>query len=134
MLGKHPQIAECNVYGVQVPHADGRCGCAAIVPATGVTVDSLDFVGLAKHLISTLPRYAVPIFIRVVPELQYTGTMKLQKGKMREEGVDPDKIAAGAEQTGSGFDLMFWLPPGKSQYVPFERSDWEEMKAGRVKL
>ena len=134
VLGKHPQIAECNVYGVQVPRADGRCGCAALVPAGGVSPSSLDFAGLAKHLIQNLPRYAVPIFIRIVPELHYTGTMKLQKGKMRAEGVDPEKIAKGATDTGSGFDMMYWLPPGKAMYEPFEARHWQDMCNGSINL
>ena len=79
----------------------------------------LDFSSLATHLLANLPRYAVPIFLRIVPELQYTGTMKLQKGKMRAEGVDPAKIDESAA-LGSGlgaFDdgLVYWLPPASGK-------------------
>jgi acyl-CoA synthetase (AMP-forming)/AMP-acid ligase II len=31
MIGKYPQIAETNVYGVSVPGYDGRSACATIV-------------------------------------------------------------------------------------------------------
>lgn len=130
MLGGFDQIAEANVYGVLVPHADGRCGCAAIVMAQGVSEQQFDFDRLAKHAIGILPRYAVPIFVRVVRELQYTGTMKVQKGKLREEGIDLDKISADESLK----DTIYWLPPGKSSYELFKRKDWEELQAGRVKL
>ena len=60
--------------------------------------------------------------------------MKLQKGTMRAEGVDPARIRAGAAQTGSGFDAVYWLPPGKESYEPFEEAHWAEMCAGKVKL
>ncbi|PGG96584.1 hypothetical protein AJ79_09533 [Helicocarpus griseus UAMH5409] len=129
VLGKFGHVAETNVYGVQVPHADGRAGCAAIVPAEGVTVETFDFTGLAKYAIGMLPRYAVPIFLRVVPEFEITGTMKLQKGKLRAEGVDLDKI----EENGSRGSL-YWLPPGGNKYVPFKAEQWRLLKGGRVKL
>lgn len=128
-LGRFEQIAEANVYGVQVPHADGRAGCAAIVPATGVTLANFDLAGLAAHAISVLPRYAVPIFVRVVAQLEYTGTMKLQKGRLRAEGVDVDKITAS-----SPGDRMFWLPPGANRYVEYGPKEWADLKAGKVKL
>ncbi|KIX05303.1 uncharacterized protein Z518_06175 [Rhinocladiella mackenziei CBS 650.93] len=129
VLGRFDQIAEANVYGVQVPHTDGRAGCAAIVPVQGITPDKLDLVALAEHTISVLPRYAVPIFLRVVPQLEYTGTMKLQKGRLRAEGVDVDKIRLSSPE-----DRTFWLPPGANRYVEYGPKEWEELKGGRVRL
>jgi acyl-CoA synthetase (AMP-forming)/AMP-acid ligase II len=129
VVGDFDQIAEANVYGVQVPHADGRAGCAAVVPVEGITADTLDLARLAEHAISTLPRYAVPIFVRVVPQLEYTGTMKMQKGRLRSEGIEVEKIQASSPE-----DRVFWLPPGAKKYVPYGPTEWEDVKAGRVKL
>ncbi|TKA75217.1 hypothetical protein B0A55_05890 [Friedmanniomyces simplex] len=129
ILGQFDQIAECNVYGVSVPHADGRCGCATIVPTTSISLESFDFARLYTHVAGRLPRYAVPLFLRVAPELSYTGTFKIQKGQAKREGVDLDLI----EQAGSK-DRLYWLPPGGSAYVPFRREDWQALKAGDVKL
>ena len=135
VIGQFPQVAEANVYGVLVPHADGRAGCAAIVPTQDTPFDKLDFAGLAQHALKMLPRYAVPIFVRVVKELEYTGTMKLQKGRLREEGIEPEKIRLGAESKGETVvDAMYWLPPGGKMYVPFGKREWEEVKGGRVRL
>ena len=128
-IGTFDQVAESNVYGVAVPHADGRCGCATIVPQPPATADTLDFARLAEHLRTLLPRYAVPLFLRVAPQLAYTGTFKIQKGQAKREGVDVDLI----EQAGSK-DRLYWLPPGASSYVPYTRDDWEALKAGRVSL
>jgi len=137
VLGEFPQIAETNVYGVLVPNADGRAGCAAIVMVDGTNEETFNFQGLAQHAIGTLPRYAVPIFLRVVKELSYTGTMKVQKGKLRSEGVDLEAIQQGKE-TGEGGggkeDKMYWLPPGASCYVPFGRKEWDELRGGKVRL
>ncbi|KAK5944143.1 hypothetical protein PMZ80_003424 [Knufia obscura] len=129
VFGRHPQIAETNVVGVQIPHADGRCGLAACVLAEGVSEESVDWTGLARHATSTLPRYAVPIFVRVMRQLDYTGTFKIQKGRLKAQGVDPGMRVGEDEK-----DSMYWLPPGGSAYVPFRRKEWEELKAGRVKL
>ena len=128
-MGAFDQIAECNVYGVQVPHADGRCGCATIVPQPPTTPETLDVTALAQHVTSRLPRYAVPLFLRVAPQLSYTGTFKIQKGQAKREGVDLDLI----EQAGSK-DKIFWLPPGAKSYSPYRREDWEALKSGKVKL
>ncbi|KAK3620251.1 hypothetical protein LTR56_023524 [Elasticomyces elasticus] len=129
VLGQFEQIAECNVYGVSVPNADGRCGCATIVPGSSTSIDTFDFARLAQHVLGKLPRYSVPLFLRMAPELSYTGTFKIQKGQAKREGIDLDLI----EQAGSK-DRLYWLPPGSTIYVPYRREDWEALKAGKVKL
>ena len=128
-LGLSPQVAECSVYGVAVPNADGRCGCATIVLANGLTPDKVDLSALAQHVIGRLPRYAVPIFLRIAPELSYTGTFKVQKGQAKREGIDLDLI----EQSGSK-DRVFWLPPGSTTYKPFTRAELKSLRDGVVKL
>lgn len=132
-MGQYEQIAETNVVGVQVPRSDGRCGLAAVVLKDGLTEEQVSWEGLARHSIGTLPRYAVPIFVRVVKSLDYTGTFKIQKGRLKGEGIDLDKIQANKNQ-GGGTDSMYWLPPGKSVYVPFKTKDWEDLQSGRVRL
>ncbi|KAK5101786.1 hypothetical protein LTS08_004245 [Lithohypha guttulata] len=129
VFGQYPSIAETNVVGVQIPHADGRCGLAAIVLADGVTEENMNWRGLAAHAVGSLPRYAVPIFVRVMKQLDYTGTFKIQKGKLKQQGVDMGKLEAAGEK-----DNVYWLPPNGNAYVPFRRKEWEELKAGRVKL
>lgn len=129
VLGQFHQIAEANVYGVAVPNADGRCGCATIVLKQGLMPESLDCSGLGNFVLDKLPRYAVPYFLRVAPQLSYTGTFKIQKGQAKREGVDLDLI----EKSGSK-DQVFWMPPGTSAYVPYSRDDWQALQSGKVKL
>lgn len=126
MIGRFPQIAETNVYGVQVPGYDGRAGAASIVLVDGVTLATFDFLGLAKHARAVLPGYAVPLFLRITPELEYTGTLKIQKGRLKREGVDPDLV--------TGQDKIYWLPPASDRYLPFERKDWDGIKNKSVRL
>ncbi|KAK8240865.1 long-chain fatty acid transport protein [Phyllosticta capitalensis] len=127
VLGQFPQIAEANVYGVEAPHADGRCGCAAVTLANGVTEETLDLTGLAQHALTRLPRYAVPIFLRITKALDYTGSMKMQKVRLRQEGMNLDKVEA------SG-DSLYWLPPRGTKYERFEREDFQKVSGGQIQL
>ncbi|EMD91332.1 hypothetical protein COCC4DRAFT_161772 [Bipolaris maydis ATCC 48331] len=126
VMGTFPQIAETNVYGVLVPGNDGRAGAASIVMADGVTESTFDFAALAKHARDRLPGYAVPLFLRVTPALEYTGTLKIQKGRLKQEGIDPDKI--------SGEDKLYWLPPGSDIYLPFGKMEWQGIVDKRIRL
>lgn len=61
--------------------------------------------------------------------------MKLQKGRLRGEGVDPEVIAKAAKEKGEGqADRLFWLRPGSRVYEPFGEKEWLEVKAGKVRL
>ncbi|WPB08043.1 uncharacterized protein RHO25_012707 [Cercospora beticola] len=129
VLGQFEQIAEANVYGVAVPNADGRCGCATVVLKQGLMPENLDCAGLGNFVLTKLPRYAVPYFLRVAPQLSYTGTFKIQKGQAKREGVDLDLI----EKSGSK-DKVFWLPPGAESYQTYGREDWGALKTGKIKM
>jgi hypothetical protein len=117
-------LASLRSNAVLVPHADGRAGCAAVVLQDE---KNFDFKGFGKFAVDALPRYAVPIFLRVTPEIQLTGTMKMQKGKMRNEGCDVGKVE------GEG-DKLFWMRPEIDEYVRFRGEDWDKVREGGVKL
>ena len=127
-LGTHPSIHEANVYGVELPNHDGRAGCASVLFDEKVGVDAKLLGSVAEHVRGNLPRYAVPLFLRVTTEIQATGTNKQQKHVLRTEGVDPERVKRG----GSGKDRVFWLKDGN--YVEFMPGDWEALTGGRVKL
>ena len=124
VLGMHPRILEANVYGVEVPHHDGRAGCAAVLfneELGEVTEQILEDV--AKHARERLPKYAVPSFLRVVRTVVATGNNKQQKAGLRKEGVEPGKM---------GEDRVVWLRGGG--YVPFGEREWGELRDGGVRL
>ncbi|KAE9992380.1 hypothetical protein EG327_009215 [Venturia inaequalis] len=127
ILSLHPHIAEANVYGVTVPKTDGRCGMAAIVMPEHMTIDEFDFKGVARHVLDALPRYAIPHFLRVTCALDYTGTMKIQKGRLKREGIDVGVVGA------SG-DLIYWLADGAEEYVPFTKEHLGALKEGKARL
>ncbi|KAI0112361.1 fatty acid transporter [Hypoxylon sp. NC0597] len=142
IVGSYPEIAEANAYGVTVPFADGRAGCVATVAAEGISTKledivnerGLDLKGLAEHCLTKLPRYAVPIFLRIVKQLEYTGTMKLRKGRLRSEGIDLDAIQKTANELKEDVDTIYWMPPGENKYNLFKREDLQEIKYGKVRL
>jgi len=85
-LGSFDAIADCSVYGVQVPGAPGRAGMAAIVLREGA---ELDLPALAEHLHRMLQEPAVPVFLRLLTRLETTATFKNRKVELRQEGFDP---------------------------------------------
>ncbi|KAF5603560.1 FAT1-very long-chain fatty acyl synthetase [Fusarium pseudocircinatum] len=124
-LCKHPSVKEANVYGVSLPHHDGRAGCAAVHLSTDPTAETMQ--DIATHVRTELPKFARPLFLRIMSELgggQITGTMKQQKHALREAGVDPigDK----------SFGEIYWLK--EESYVPFTEKDWKEIQGGKAKL
>lgn len=113
-------VGEANVYGVEVPGSDGRAGCAAI--PSDIPFDPRQ---LAGHARKSLPKYAVPFFLRIVPAMEQTGTVKHLKVSLRKEGID-HKLVKG--------DQLWWLPPKADAYRPFLESDMLDLAAGKVKL
>ena len=115
-------VGEANVYGVLVPKHDGRAGCAAI---PSEYTDGLDWKLLAQTVRKSLPKYAVPLFIRIVPTMEQTGTVKQQKVQLRNQGIEHDKC---------GSDRLYWLPPNAEAYQPFLPEHYQNIAAGKVRL
>ena len=72
------------MYGVTVPGTEGRAGMAALVVGP-----QFDPTVLRRELGERLPEYARPVFLRIVPTLEVTGTFKLRKQELSEQGYDP---------------------------------------------
>jgi fatty-acyl-CoA synthase len=86
-IGRYPGVDEVNVYGVKIDRLDGRAGMAAITPGEGFALD-----GLRDYLVRELPNYARPIFVRIQPAIETTGTFKYRKVDLVRDGFDPAKI------------------------------------------
>jgi fatty-acyl-CoA synthase len=114
-----PGIKEANVYGVKVPGTDGRAGMAALV-----TAGPIDFAKFKAHLEKNLAAYARPIFLRMQPEIEITGTFKHRKVELVKEGYDPRTVA----------DPLFFLDPVDSQYVPLTPELHDRIMAGEIRL
>ncbi len=112
-------IQEANIYGVKVPGMDGRAGMAALVTAPG-----FDVSGLAEKLAGNLAAYARPVFIRIRPAMEITGTFKLRKVDLVKDGFDPNAID----------DPLYIFDSATERYVPLTAGLYGDVVSGRVRL
>jgi len=118
IINQHPQIHLSNVYGVEVPHVDGRAGMATIILGEGH--NELDIESLAQHVNKNLTSYAKPVFIRVQQELDVTGTFKMLKGEARKQGFDIHQID----------EAVYVMKPGTQEYTLLDAEYLEVITAG----
>ncbi|MAM93140.1 long-chain-acyl-CoA synthetase [Parvibaculum sp.] len=115
-----PGVKEANVYGVHVPGADGRAGMASIVAENG----KLDLEKFRAQMLKELPEYAVPVFLRIQPEIEVTGTFKHRKVELVKEGFDPSVIS----------EPIFFNCPVQKKYVPVDQHLYGRICAGEIRL
>jgi len=119
IINGHPQIAFCNVYGVEIPGAEGSAGIAALALAEGV--DKLDLSSFSQHVNAQLPPYARPVFLRIQRELDTTGTFKLLKGELRKQAYDLQQVE----------DDLYVMKPGSKLYEPLDSAFATSLQAGK---
>jgi citronellyl-CoA synthetase len=121
VLGAWPGVEDAVVYGVEVPGADGRCGMAALRLRAGATFDP---EGLAAHLHQHLPPYAVPLFVRLLDEVETTGTFKYKKTELKRQAYDPAQTA----------DPLFILLPDVPGFQPLDAVRHAAVSRGDYRL
>jgi len=112
-------IEEANVYGVEIPGADGRAGMAAIV-----TNDEFDLENLGRVVTEGLASYARPIFLRILPKMEITGTFKHRKVDLVTEGFDPARLS----------DPIYFLDLAKGLYAPLDGAAFDRLTHGDIRL
>ena len=122
LLNACPGISESNVYGVSIPNADGRAGMAAIVFHPGSSFDPEAFY---QHVVSSLPVYARPLFVRLVREMAVTGTLKQRKVDFYREGYDPEKSTP---------DPLYFRDDAAGCYVPLTDDILSRLHAGCLRV
>jgi fatty-acyl-CoA synthase len=118
-LAAAPGIREANVYGVSVPGMEGRAGMAALVVDGDFKLDALP--GWLKL---RLAPYARPIFLRLSPQIDVTGTFKQRKVDLVREGFDPAAIA----------DPLYFFDAENGRYERLTAERHADILEGRVKL
>jgi fatty-acyl-CoA synthase len=88
-LLRHPAVEDAVAFGVEIPNTDGRAGMVALQLRADVEFDGQD---LARHVLDTLPSYAVPLFVRLVDEVEQTSTFKSRKVELRNEAYAADQV------------------------------------------
>ncbi|XP_041791939.1 very long-chain acyl-CoA synthetase [Chelmon rostratus] len=114
-------LKEANVYGVQVPGHEGRIGMAAVTVKEGAQFDGSK---IYNHVVSYLPSYARPRFVRIQNAVEVTGTFKQMKVKLVEEGFDPGRVR----------DPLYILDDHEKSYVPLTAQVYSSIVSGNIKL
>jgi crotonobetaine/carnitine-CoA ligase len=82
----HPDVNECAAVAVKSDVSEDEV-MVVVAPVPGRTVDPKELI---EFLIPRMAHFMVPRYIRLVDELPKTPTQKVQKVKMRDEGVTED--------------------------------------------
>jgi citronellyl-CoA synthetase len=122
VVNTHFQVSESCAYGVTIPGTDGRAGMLSIIPMSGA--EDFNLNSLADTVRKVLPSYAVPKFIRFKDKFETTGTHKIKKTILRDEGFDLDKVD----------DPLFVLLPGADEYTSLTTDVYKDILGGKYKF
>jgi fatty-acyl-CoA synthase len=89
-----------------------------------VTTAGFDPARLAQQLRGNLPAYARPVFLRLTPEMEITGTFKQRKVDLVSDGFDPRRIG----------NPLYVLDPQTLVYRPLDAATYDDILDGRLKL
>ncbi|XP_006886096.1 PREDICTED: long-chain fatty acid transport protein 6 [Elephantulus edwardii] len=120
VIGVLDFIQEANVYGVPVPGYEGKAGMASITVKPN---KSLDLQKVYNQVVTFLPGYACPRFVRIQDKMETTGTFKLQKFWLVEEGFNPQKIS----------DTIYFMDNLKKSYVLMTKELYDQITLGEIK-
>ena len=89
----------------------------------GLADQEFEVDALADYVDRELPAYARPIFVRLQPEIETTGTFKYRKIDLVQEGFDPARIK----------DPLYFRDPAKG-YVKITKALYAKIESGAFKL
>jgi acyl-CoA synthetase (AMP-forming)/AMP-acid ligase II len=112
ILNGYHDVNMSNVYGVKIPGCEGRAGMVAFSLENR---EHFNWDEFSTYVENNLPKYARPIFVRIIEEMDTTGTFKLKKNDLREQAFDITSIT----------DTVYCLKPNSNTYQPLD-NDWLE--------
>ena len=119
-LAAVPGIKEANVYGVSGagrgrPRRHGGAGGGWRFRCRRAWRQRLE---------GQLAPYARPVFLRLQPEIEVTGTFKQRKVDLVRDGFDPSTIA----------DPLYWFDPATGRYERLDAARYADIAEDRIKL
>jgi fatty-acyl-CoA synthase len=118
-ISAFPGIKHANVYGVTIPATEGRAGMATLV-----TEDELDLALFRQHLMSRLPPYARPLFLRIRKDMDLTGTFKYSKTELVRLGFDPV----------ANNDAVYFDDVESGVFTRLDQELYDRIQMGRVRI
>ena len=121
------EITQVVVVGIKVPKYEGRAGFA-VLKLKNHDYDSSEKIKLLNNWLSTLnktlPKYALPLFVKFVREIRMTDNHKISKKDYRDQ-----KLPHGLD----GKDEIFWLK-NYNEYKLLTNEDWKDIENNVAKL
>jgi len=114
-----PGIKEANIYGVEVPAQDGRAGMASLV-----TDENFSISEFYQLLLDQLPKYSIPVFLRISPEIEITGTFKYKKTDLVKDGFDPNTIS----------EELYFADVSTNQYIKLDADLFQKIHNQEVRV
>jgi fatty-acyl-CoA synthase len=102
-----------------VPAQDGRAGMASLVIDENFSIS--EFYQL---LLDELPKYSIPVFLRISPEIETTGTFKYKKTDLVKDGFDPNTIT----------DELYFADTLTNQYVKLDANLFQKIHNQEVRI
>ena len=115
------KLSDVVVFGVSVPGCEGKAGMAAICD-TSLNADKL--VSMFAHFDRSLPRFSIPVFIRVMDKIEATGTFKLPKVTLQKEGYCPASVR----------DPLFYLDLKQKSYQRLDHETYAQILSGVIRF
>lgn len=84
----------------------------------------LDGAALAAHLDAELPAYAAPLFVRLLGEIETTGTFKYKKTDLKQAGYDPSMVDG----------PLYARLPGSDSFQPLSRETHAAIEQQRYRF
>ncbi|KAK7930151.1 hypothetical protein WMY93_006546 [Mugilogobius chulae] len=112
--------ADVAVYGVSVPGVEGKAGMAAI----GYTGGSFDLDTFLVDVKKALPSYARPLFLRLMSVVETTGTFKITKTRLQQEGYKRQHSN----------EKLYFLDVRADRYVEVTDELYQDITEGRTHL
>ncbi|ODV69691.1 acetyl-CoA synthetase-like protein [Hyphopichia burtonii NRRL Y-1933] len=119
-------VNQSVVVGVRVPNHEGRAGFAVIDPKDEYLDTTKHEEVLAKiydHVNHSLPKYAVPQFIKISREIQASHNHKVPKNQFKNLKLPKGEL---------GKDLIYWL--NGDRYEELTEDSWLKIMSGASKL
>src|SRR6202167_3704212 len=114
-----PGVKHANVYGVTIPATEGRAGMAALV-----TEDEFGLAEFRQHLMSHLPPYARPLFLRIRKNMDLTGTFKYSKTDLVNQGFNPVACR----------DAVYFDDLQSGAFIRLDRELYDRIQKGGIRI